>query len=288
MPGKKQRLDQMLVDKGLAPSRDAAKRFILAGEVLVEGQVADKPGRAVPADAAVRLKSPPMPYVGRGGLKLEGALDRLGVEVRPGCRAIDVGASTGGFTDCLLQRGAGEVVAIDVGRAQLHESLRRDPRVRVMERTNARYLTLEELDNVPADLAVIDVSFISLRLILPAVRGLLREAGEVVALVKPQFEAGKAEVASGGIVRDPAVHLDVLRRLADFAEVDGWEVRGACVSPIKGADGNIEFFLHLQKRGQGEARGSLEAQPTTERAGPDLEALVRKAHEDSAGAEKSG
>ena len=234
------RLDQLLVDRNLVDSRNKAQALIRAGEVTVNGQRADKPGHTVPADAEITLRARP-PYVGRGGLKLQGALDSLGIDV-DALVCLDVGASTGGFTDCLLQRGAVLVYAIDVGRSQLAWSLRQDPRVVCMERQDIR--RLPPLPQPPT-LAVIDVSFISLTSVLPAVRSLLVPDGRLLALVKPQFEAGRGQVGHGGIVRDPAVHRAVLERLVAWCRENGWSILGACPSPLPGGDGNREFFLHL-------------------------------------------
>lgn len=239
-PVARQRLDQLLVDRGLVDSRNRAQALIRAGEVTVNGQREDKPGHQLPVDAEIVLRARP-PYVGRGGIKLAGALDRLSIAV-DGRVCLDVGASTGGFTDCLLQRGAVQVFAVDVGRAQLAWSLRQDERVLSMERQDIR--RLEPLQP-PPELAVIDVSFISLTQVLPAVRNLLAPGGEVIALVKPQFEAGRAQVGRGGVIRDAAVHRAVLLRLTEWCRQAGWQVLGACPSPLPGGDGNREFFLHL-------------------------------------------
>ncbi len=236
----RQRLDQLLVDRGLVDSRTRAQALIRAGEVTVNGRREDKPGHQLPVDAEIVLRARP-PFVGRGGIKLDGALERLGIVVK-GLVCLDVGASTGGFTDCLLQRGAVQVFAVDVGRAQLAWSLRQDPRVLSMERQDIR--RLEPLQP-PPELAVIDVSFISLTLVLPAVRPLLSSKGSVVALVKPQFEAGRAQVGRGGVIRDPELHRAVLARLVDWCHEAGWRILGACPSPLPGGDGNREFFLHL-------------------------------------------
>jgi 23S rRNA (cytidine1920-2'-O)/16S rRNA (cytidine1409-2'-O)-methyltransferase len=245
-------LDSLLVDRGLFPSREQAAAAILAGRVTVAGRRgAAKPGMRVPADAQVAVRGPAHPYVGRGGQKLAAALDAFGIDPS-GRVALDVGASTGGFTDCLLQRGAARVYAVDVGYGQLAWRLRTDPRVVSMERVNARYLRPGDLPE-PVDLATVDVAFISLGKILPAVTALLREDGDVVALCKPQFEAGPADVPRGGVVRDPAVHAAVLRAVCASAAEVGWPVVAGIVSPIAGADGNREFLLHLRRRGRGNA-----------------------------------
>jgi 23S rRNA (cytidine1920-2'-O)/16S rRNA (cytidine1409-2'-O)-methyltransferase len=211
----------------------------------------------VSPDAALAVLAPDHPYVGRGGVKLEGALSALRVD--PGARAVlDIGASTGGFTDCLLKRGARRVYALDVGRGLLDWSLRNDPRVTVLEGRNARYLSAGDLPE-PVELAVIDVSFISLRLILPPLPPLLAPGADVLALVKPQFEVGRGEIGRGGIVRDPEKHLMALRTVAASALSTGFAIRGACASPIQGAEGNREFFLHMSRDAHGALRGeSLE------------------------------
>ena len=241
---KKQRLDLLLVERDLVESRERARRLIMAGEVLVDGHVSDKPGRAVPVDADVQVRSLPR-YVSRGGLKLEAALTDFGLDVT-GLTAVDVGASTGGFTDCLLQHGAARVYAIDVGYGQLAWSLRTDPRVVVMERTNIRHVTALP-DGVLADLAVIDASFISLELVLPPTLNLLKPHGDVVALIKPQFEAGRDDVGKGGVVRDRKVHRRVITETAAFAQSLGLTVTGLTVSPAPGPAGNIEFLIRLTR-----------------------------------------
>jgi 23S rRNA (cytidine1920-2'-O)/16S rRNA (cytidine1409-2'-O)-methyltransferase len=240
----KQRLDAVLVERGLAPSRERARALILAGQVTVDGQVVSKAGAPVAAAARVELAIPDHPYVGRGGVKLAGALDAFQIDPR-GRRALDVGASTGGFTDVLLQRGAETVIALDVGRAQLDWRLRTDPRVLVREGVNARALTA---DDVPhrVSLVTIDVSFISLKHILPALPPFLESGADLVALVKPQFEAGREEVGKHGIVADPAVHQAVIARVTEYAAASGLARVAMTPSPITGATGNQEFFLHLR------------------------------------------
>lgn len=237
----KERLDVLLADRRLTESRNRAQRLIRAGEVRVEGQVVDKPGTQVATGAEITLEAKP-PFVSRGGEKLEAALERFKPQVTEAVAA-DVGASTGGFTDCLLQRGARRVYAIDVGHGQLHWQLRNDPRVVVMERTNARYL--ESLPE-PVDLITADVSFISLELILPAAVGWLREDGQVVALIKPQFEAGPQYVEKGGVVRDPEVHRHVLEQVLSGAAELGLGLRGLMPSPLRGPAGNVEFLAWWQ------------------------------------------
>ena len=240
---RRERLDRLLVDRGLAKSRERATSMILSGAVRVAGVDTPKPGMLLPAGADVRIVEPDHPYVGRGGLKLAGALDRFGLDPA-GRVALDVGASTGGFTDCLLRRGASRVYALDVGTGQLAWSLRTDPRVVVLDGKNARSLQPADLPE-RVDLAVVDVSFISLRLTLPPLPPLLRPGGEVVALVKPQFEVGRGQVGPGGIVRDPRLHRAALQAVAEAAASAGLAVRDACPSPITGATGNREFFLRL-------------------------------------------
>ena len=238
------RLDQVLVAQGLVPSRQRAQAMVRAGLVRVAGAVAARPDQMVDPSVSIGLDHAKA-YVSRGGDKLAAALDAFGIDPA-GRVCLDVGASTGGFTDILLQRGAARVMAVDVGYGQLAWSLRQDPRVTVLERVNIRHL--ERLP-IPADLAVIDVSFISLRLVLPRVRDLLSPPAEVVALVKPQFEVGKGAVGKGGIVRDPEQHRRVLSELRQFAEESGYQVAGEIPSPILGAKGNREFLLHLRRNG---------------------------------------
>ncbi len=244
------RLDATLVARGLVASRERARALIIAGEVRVNGQPATKAGTAVAADAEVTVSTPDHPYVGRGGLKLAHALDTFGIEVA-GRLALDIGASTGGFTDVLLQRGAARVVALDVGHGQLDWKIRSDPRVEVVERVNARTLTPDALPGsiTAFDIVSIDVSFISLRHILPVVPPLLCAGADVVALVKPQFEAGRAEVGKGGIVRDAAVHARVIAEVAAAADALGLRRAGLVDSPIAGMEGNREFLLHLRRTG---------------------------------------
>lgn len=241
----KRRLDQLLVERGLAESREKARAAVMAGAVRVDGAPATKPGLLVREDAALEMAARPR-YVSRGGEKLEHALRVFRLDVRDRVAA-DIGASTGGFTDCLLQAGARRVYAVDVGYGQLDYRLRRDPRVVVLERTNARYL--EGLPE-PVDVATVDVSFISVEKVLPAVRRLLRPGGHVVVLVKPQFEAGREEVGRTGVVRDPLVHAKVIGRVAAWALDHGFRYRGLTASPILGAEGNREFLLWLAKEGE--------------------------------------
>ena len=244
MPGgTRVRLDQLVLDRGLAPSRERARALILAGQVLVGGQPATKAGTAVDVAADVTLLAPDHPYVGRGGLKLAHALDTFGIQVE-GRQALDIGASTGGFTDVMLQRGAVRVVALDVGHNQIDWKLRSDPRVVVIEGFNARHLQPADVPG-PVDLVTIDVSFISLRQILPVVPPLLRPGADVVALVKPQFEAGRGE-GRKGIIHDAAVHARVLEEVSAAAAGVGLTPAGSTPSPITGQKGNVEFLLHLR------------------------------------------
>ena len=242
---KKIRLDQLVFDKGLAESRERAKAYIMAGSVYVNGQKETKPGTSVAEDAAVEMRGETLPYVSRGGWKLEKALRVFPVDVKDAV-CIGCGASTGGFTDVLLQSGAAKIYAVDVGYGQLAWSLRTDPRVVCMERTNIRYVTHEQIPE-EMDVAVADLSFISLRLILGAVGALLKPEGEMVCLVKPQFEAGKDKVGKKGVVREPQIHKEVIRKVADCAVGLGFAVKGLDYSPIKGPEGNIEYLLFLQK-----------------------------------------
>ena len=235
------RLDVLLVERGLAPARERAQRLVMAGDVLVDDRVVSKPGTEVADGAAVRLRAAPSSYVSRGGEKLAGALDAFGVEVRDRV-VLDVGASTGGFTDVCLQRGARRVIAIDVGYGQLAWALRQDARVTVLERTNARLLAPADLPESP-DLAVADVSFISLTLVLPAVARVLSPRGEIVALVKPQFEVGKGEVGKGGVVRDETKRAGAVARVRAAAESLGFAIAGEAESVLSGPKGNREVFL---------------------------------------------
>ena len=238
---KKVRIDLLLVERGLAESRTQAQRLVMAGQVRVDGQVILKPSTPVPSEASVDLQAGPR-FVSRGGEKLEAALTAFRIEVS-GQVCADVGASTGGFTDCLLQHGAKKVYAVDVGKGLLHWQLRNDPRVSVMEGTNARFL--EALPE-RVSLVTVDAAFISLKLLLPVVKGWLQAEGEVVALIKPQFEAGRSQSAKGeGVIRDPAVHRQVLLEVLTFAQSTGWGVGGLMRSPLRGPKGNVEFFACL-------------------------------------------
>ena len=232
----------------MAKSRENAKAMIMAGLVEVDGILVDKPGRPVAASASLFLKKKYPPYVSRGGLKLEAALKHFSVDV-DGLVLLDVGASTGGFTDCLLQHGARRVIAVDVGYGQLDLKLRQDPRVEVLERTNARYLKQGDLaEPRPIHGAVIDVSFISLRLVVPPVANLLQRDAFIIALIKPQFEVAKGQVGKGGVVRDPKLHQEVIDRLRIFFQDTGWTVQGHTPSPILGPKGNREFLMYLTRK----------------------------------------
>lgn len=242
----RERIDKLLVERGLVQSRERARALILAGKVVVDDHVVDKAGSQVPLEAEIRLKGEDIPYVSRGGLKLEKGLQAFAVQVK-GRIAMDVGASTGGFTDCLLQKGAAQVYAVDVGYGQLAWQLRQDQRVINLERTNIRDLTPDRLESLPS-LAVIDASFISLDKVLPPTLALLTPDGEVVALIKPQFEVGRGEVGKGGVVRDPAKHDEVVDKIRELVAELGCEVLGVTESPILGPKGNREFLIHLRKR----------------------------------------
>jgi 23S rRNA (cytidine1920-2'-O)/16S rRNA (cytidine1409-2'-O)-methyltransferase len=242
-PPPRQRIDQLIVDRGLAESRAKAQALILAGSVLVNGQKAGKAGRTVAADAAIELIRQ-LPFVSRGGLKLDAALSGFGIDAA-GKVCVDIGSSTGGFTDCLLQRGAARVYSVDVGPTQLDWKLRTDPRVIVLDHTNARYLMPEKIGE-QCDLAVCDVSFISVTLILPVLPTLLTPDGEIVILIKPQFEVGRDEVGKGGIVRDPELHRAACRKVREAVEQLGFNSR-LMDSPVPGAKGNREFLLHARR-----------------------------------------
>lgn len=260
----KERLDVLLTEKGLCESRSRAQAVIMSGQVYVNGVKCDKAGTPTDADATLEIRGETCPYVSRGGWKLEKALRDFGVSPTDYVCS-DSGASTGGFTDCLLQHGASKVFAIDVGYGQLAWKIRTDPRVVCMERTNIRYVTPEQLGE-PLDLSVVDVSFISLRIVLPAIRALLKPSGQILCLIKPQFEAGKDKVGKKGVVRDPAVHEEVLNDfLALAAELD-LTVKNLTYSPVKGPEGNIEFLGHLSMLPEGAIV-------------PDVPALVRAAHQ---------
>ncbi len=242
----KKRLDLILFERGLTPSRERAKTTVMSGLVYVSGQKEDKPGCMVAEDAVIEVRGDPIGFVSRGGLKLQKAIDVFAIDCTQAFCA-DIGASTGGFTDCLLQHGASHVWAIDVGYGQLDWKLRCDPRVTVMERTNIRYVTPEQI-GTPLTLATCDVSFISLRLVFPVMRRLLAPDGQAVCLVKPQFEAGRAQVGKKGVVRDPQVHEEVLLGRMTDAESEGFTVKEISFSPLKGPEGNLEYLLFLSMK----------------------------------------
>lgn len=237
------RLDNYLVQKEFAESREAAKRLILAGRVKVSGTIHDKAGEMIYDDEIVEVDIPLKQFVGRGGLKLDGVLDEFKIDVT-GFIAADIGASTGGFTDCLLQRGAAKVYAVDVGYGQLHWKLRNDPRIIVMEQFNARYLRETDLPE-KVDIIVMDVSFISVTKIWNNLKNILKPGGILLVLVKPQFEAGRENIPKGGVIKDPKIHLEVLNNTVSQAKTDGWQIQKLIPSPIKGSDGNREYWLYL-------------------------------------------
>ena len=245
----KKRLDVLLVERGLATSREKAKAMIMAGEVLVDNEREDKAGSMFPEEVEIVLKGKPLPYVSRGGLKLEKAMKNFDLTL-DGKVCMDVGASTGGFTDCMLQNGAVKVYSVDVGHGQLDWKLRNDERVVCMEKTNIRYVTPEDIEE-PVDFSSIDVSFISLTKVLLPVRNLLSQDGQIVCLIKPQFEAGREKVGKKGVVRDPAVHKEVIEKVIAFAKEQYLQPLALDFSPIKGPEGNIEYLLYLQKKPEG-------------------------------------
>lgn len=245
----KERLDVLLVSRGLAESREKAKAIIMSGNVYVDGQKEDKAGSNFPAEAVIEVRGNTLKYVSRGGLKLEKAMENFDVTLA-GKICMDVGSSTGGFTDCMLQNGAVKVYAVDVGHGQLAWKLRNDERVVCMEKTNIRYVTPEDIAD-KINFSSIDVSFISLTKVLGPVKELLSDDGQIVCLIKPQFEAGREKVGKHGVVRDSAVHLEVIEKVIDFAISIGFEVLNLEFSPVKGPEGNIEYLLHLQKHTEG-------------------------------------
>lgn len=248
----KERLDVLLTERNLASSRELAKAYIMAGNVYVDGMKEDKAGTKVSITANIEVKGPQMKYVSRGGYKLEKAIDAFGISL-DGKICLDIGASTGGFTDCMLQNGAVKVYAIDVGYGQFAWKLRTDERVVCLEKTNVRYITHEQVTD-EGDFASIDVSFISLTKVLPAVLGVMQEEGQLVCLIKPQFEAGREKVGKKGVVKDIAVHQEVIVKIADFALEQGLGILGLSFSPIKGPEGNIEYLIYLDKKQQGMSR----------------------------------
>ncbi|MCX7772317.1 MAG: TlyA family RNA methyltransferase [Clostridia bacterium] len=261
----KERLDILLVNKGFFESREKAKGAIMAGLVYVNGEREDKPGSAFDEQAAIEVKGNPIPYVSRGGLKLEKAIQSFGITLKD-CTCVDVGASTGGFTDVMLKNGAKKVYAVDVGYGQLAWELRNDPRVVCMERTNFRYVTAEQIPDA-LDFGSIDVSFISLKLILPPLKALLKPEGQVVCLIKPQFEAGRSKVGKKGVVRDPQVHVEVIETTIGVAKALGFVIRGLSFSPITGPEGNIEYLLHLSN------------DTSFDGISPDIQGIVKEAHQ---------
>ena len=242
----KERLDLLLVNRGLAPSREKAKTMIMEGNVFVENEREDKAGSMFDTEAKIEIKGNTLKYVSRGGLKLEKAMTHFDIELNDKV-CMDIGASTGGFTDCMLQNGAKKVYSVDVGYGQFAWKLRQDPRVVCMEKTNIRYVTPQDIDDV-LDFASVDVSFISLTKVLGPARELLADGGEMVCLIKPQFEAGREKVGKKGVVRDKAVHLEVVERIVTFALEHGFSVHHLSYSPIKGPEGNIEYLVHIEKK----------------------------------------
>ena len=261
----KQRLDQRVLELGFVESREKARTLIMSGAVFLDGRRVDKPGMMIPMDSLPEVRGQGLRYVSRGGLKLEKALQVFPVTAE-GKVCLDCGASTGGFTDVLLQNGAQRVYAVDVGYGQLAWKLRQDEHVVNLERTNLRYLTAEQIPE-PIDLAVMDVSFISIRLILPVIRPFLKTSADYICLIKPQFEAGREQVGKKGVVRDPAIHREVIAQCLKAAEECGYSVRGLDYSPIRGPEGNIEFLCHLNQESEGSIR-------------PDIDAVVTAAHQE--------
>lgn len=265
---KKIRIDVLITDKGFFDSREKAKRAIMAGIVMINGQMVDKPGTDVPEDAEISIKENPNKYVSRGGLKLEKAMQNYDIHL-DGKVCMDIGASTGGFTDCMLKSGATKVFSVDVGYGQLDYSLRSHPQVVNMERTNIRNVTLEQI-GTPVDFVSIDVSFISLKLVLPVAIQLMADSSEIVFLIKPQFEAGREQVKKHGVVREEKVHVQVLKSITSFAEDLGFVLKELTFSPIKGPKGNIEFLCYAQKT---QAKTEVPSKFSV-----DIEALVKRAH----------
>ena len=243
---KKKRLDVVLVEKGFFHSREKAKGSIMAGTVFVDGHRCDKAGLKVSDEALIEIKGKTLPFVSRGGLKLSKAIEEFGIELK-NKTCMDIGSSTGGFTDCMLQKGADKVYSVDVGYGQLDYKLRKDPRVVVMERTNIRQVTLEDIEG-KVDFISIDVSFISLKLVLPVAKKLLKDNGSIVALIKPQFEAGREKVGKNGVIRDPKVHKEVVRSVLDFIQREEIGITHLSYSPIKGPKGNMEFLAYLRNQ----------------------------------------
>lgn len=265
----KERLDVLLVQRGLAPSREKAKTMIMEGNVFVNNNREDKAGSLFPDDCNIEIHGNTLKYVSRGGLKLEKAMTHFGITL-DGKVCMDIGASTGGFTDCMLQNGARKVYSVDVGYGQFAWVLRQDPRVVCMEKTNIRYVTPEDIDDV-LDFASVDVSFISLTKVLPAAHELLRDNGQMVCLIKPQFEAGREKVGKKGVVRDRGVHLEVVDKIIDFALNNGFSVLNLEYSPIKGPEGNIEYLVYIEKSQQPKKEESVKAQAVVDAAHGELD-----------------
>lgn len=265
----KERLDVLLVQRGLAPSREKAKTMIMEGNVFVNNNREDKAGSLFPDDCNIEIHGNTLKYVSRGGLKLEKAMTHFGITL-DGKVCMDIGASTGGFTDCMLQNGARKVYSVDVGYGQFAWVLRQDPRVVCMEKTNIRYVTPEDIDDV-LDFASVDVSFISLTKVLPAAHELLRDSGQMVCLIKPQFEAGREKVGKKGVVRDRGVHLEVVEKIIDFALNNGFSVLNLEYSPIKGPEGNIEYLVYIEKSQQPKKEESVDAQAVVDAAHGELD-----------------
>ncbi len=252
----KKRLDVLVYEAGLADSREKAKALIMSGVIYVDNQKSDKPGTAYPEGTVPELRGNKLKYASRGGLKLEKALQVFPISLE-GCITMDIGASHGGFTDCMLQNGAARVYAIDVGRGQLDWKLRNDERVVNLERTNVRYITNEQVPD-PIDFFSVDVSFISLCLVLPAARPLLRDDGTAVCLIKPQFEAGREKVGKNGVVREKEIHIEVIKKIYDFCLENGFSVLGLDFSPIKGPEGNIEYLIYIKKSSEPVCEGKID------------------------------
>lgn len=265
----KERLDILLVKKGLAPSREKAKAMIMSGNVFVDGQREDKAGTSFPEEVNIEIHGNTLKYVSRGGLKLEKAINHFDITLE-GKVCMDIGASTGGFTDCMLQNGAAKVYAVDVGYGQFAWKLRQDERVVCMEKTNIRYVTPQDIDDV-LDFASVDVSFISLTKVLGPARELLRDGGQMVCLIKPQFEAGREKVGKKGVVRDKAVHLEVIETVLAFAREIGFCVLNLEYSPIKGPEGNIEYLMHIEKTNEASTEVLIDAVAVVEAAHGELD-----------------
>ena len=265
----KERLDILLVKKGLAPSREKAKAMIMSGNVFVDGQREDKAGTSFPEEVNIEIHGNTLKYVSRGGLKLEKAMNHFDITL-DGKVCMDIGASTGGFTDCMLQNGAAKVYAVDVGYGQFAWKLRQDERVVCMEKTNIRYVTPQDIDNV-LDFASVDVSFISLTKVLGPARELLKDGGQMVCLIKPQFEAGREKVGKKGVVRDKSVHLEVIETVLGFAKENGFQVLNLEYSPIKGPEGNIEYLMHIEKTNAVSAEEGIDAAAIVEAAHGELD-----------------